>query len=68
MVKSQETKAAIAKTALIRSARNQLLVMTPKSIENAETTSMSVAVNAVTQTATVVMHAMRNVAQETARL
>lgn len=68
VVKSQETQAAIAKTELIGSARNHLLGITPKSIENVETTSMSVAANDVMQTATVAMHATRNVAQETIRL
>lgn len=53
---------------LIRSARNHLLGITPKSIENIETTRMSVAVNAVMQTAIVAMHAIRNVAQEITRL
>jgi hypothetical protein len=68
VVKSQEIQAAIAKTALIGSARNHLLGITPKSMENVETTSMSVAAHAVMQTATVATHATRNVAQETIRL
>lgn len=62
MVKSQETQAVIAKTELIRSARNHLLGITPKSIENVEIISMSVTVNDVMQTAIVAMHATRNVA------
>lgn len=52
----------IAKTELIRSARNHLLGITPKSIENVEIISMSVTVNDVMQTAIVAMHATRNVA------
>lgn len=68
VVKSQETQAAIVKIELIGSTRNHLLGITLKSIENVETTSMSVAANDVMQTATVAMHATRNVAQETIRL
>lgn len=62
MVKSQEMQAVIAKMELIRSARNHLLGITLKSIENVEIISMSIAVNDVMQMATVVMHATRNVA------
>lgn len=68
MVKSQETQAVIAKIELIRSARNHLLGITLKSIENIEITSISITANDVIQTATVAMHATRNVAQETIRL
>lgn len=68
MVKSQETQAVIAKMELIRSARNHLLGITLKSIENIEITSMSVTVNNIIQTAIVAMYATRNIAQETIRL
>lgn len=68
MVKSQEMQAAIAKMELIRSARNHLLGITPKSIENVEIIRISITVNAVMQMVIVAMHTIRNVAQETTRL
>lgn len=68
MVKSQETQVVIVKTELIRSARNHLLGITLKSIENIETTRISITANAIMQTATVAMHTTRNVAQEITRL